>query len=41
MLGFMTKQGAVTWQFLVAIFDADFPEAFSAANFPRSSRVAC
>lgn len=35
MLGFMTKQGEMTWQFLVAIFVANFPEAFSCASLLR------
>jgi len=32
MLGFMTNEGGVTFSFLVAIFIANFPEAFSGAS---------
>ena len=31
-LGFMTNEGSVTFSFLVAIFIANFPEAFSGAS---------
>lgn len=32
MLGFMTNEGSVTFSFLVAIFIANFPEAFSGSS---------
>jgi len=39
MLGFMTNEGAVTFSFLVAIFIANFPEAFSGASLLLGQRM--
>ena len=38
-LGFMTNEGAVTFSFLVAIFIANFPEAFSGASLLLGQRM--
>ncbi|CAJ1329829.1 unnamed protein product, partial [Effrenium voratum] len=39
MLGFMTNEGAVTFSFLVAIFIANFPEAFSGASLLSGQKM--
>eukprot|EP00931_Biecheleriopsis_adriatica_P074535 TRINITY_DN48574_c0_g1_i1.p1 TRINITY_DN48574_c0_g1~~TRINITY_DN48574_c0_g1_i1.p1 ORF type:complete len:349 (+),score=28.73 TRINITY_DN48574_c0_g1_i1:65-1111(+) len=39
MLGFMTNEKAITFEFLLAVFVANFPEAFSAASLLRVQRV--
>mmetsp|Transcript_49035 Transcript_49035/g.109985 ORF Transcript_49035/g.109985 Transcript_49035/m.109985 type:complete len:350 (+) Transcript_49035:36-1085(+) len=39
MLGFMTNEGSVTFSFLVAIFIANFPEAFSGASLLLGQRM--
>jgi len=39
MLGFMTNEGTVSWDLLVAVFIANFPEAFSAASLLRGYNV--
>ena len=39
MLGFMTNEGAVTFSFLIAIFIANFPEAFSGASLLLENRM--
>jgi zinc transporter ZupT len=36
MLGFMTNERAITFEFLIAIFIANFPEAFSGSSLLRS-----
>lgn len=39
MLGLMTNEHTISWDFLVAIFIANFPEAFSAASLLRGYGV--
>lgn len=39
MLGFMTNEGSVTFSFLVAIFIANFPEAFSGSSLLRGQKM--
>eukprot|EP00435_Cladocopium_sp_Y103_P053127 s189_g16.t4 len=39
MLGFMTNEGSVTFSFLVAIFIANFPEAFSGSSLLQGQKM--
>lgn len=39
MLGFKTNEGSLSWQFIVAVFIANFPEAFSAASLLKDQGV--
>lgn len=39
MLGFMTNEGSVTFSFLVAIFMANFPEAFSGSSLLAGQKM--
>ena len=39
MLGFMTNEQNITFEFLLAVFVANFPEAFSAASLLRAQKV--
>lgn len=39
MLGFMTNDHNLSWQYVVALFIANFPEAFSAASLLRDQGV--
>lgn len=39
MLGFMTNEKAITFEFILAVFVANFPEAFSASSLLRAQKM--